>query len=243
VTAEQALTESEVSQFFSDWSFLTGSVGDYGHKQACTMSAAVALTRVRRGVDMNGATDSLECVCPVIRKLVIARNDATPVADLKPWAVMIIPRIVGTNEGKALSVARAEPLVRYAIRVIAAEAMDSAMLPKIAAKCRSVGENALMSDCRAVAREARDSANKERSARGNAADAAYAAAYAATAYAAAAAADAAYAAAAAAAAAYAATAYAAAATDAAAAARRTAVRLAHLDRMIEDCLAIKGIRR
>ena len=135
VTTPQ-LTETEVTQFFADWDFMHG-VGDYGKHQGCTMSAAVALTRVRQGQDMNGSTDSLECVDPVIRKLVIARNDATPIADLKPWAVPMIPRITGTNGGKALSVKRSEAIARYACRVIAAEAMDVAKLHDEAAKLRS----------------------------------------------------------------------------------------------------------
>jgi hypothetical protein len=220
VTSEQALALN--LDFLSDWEFV-GSVGDYKHKQACVMSAAVAAVRVARGVDMNGATDQLECVCPTIRRLMIARNDATENADeRKAWALSMIPRIVGTNQGKALSVKRAEHLARYAIRVICAEAMDSARLPELAEKCRSLGADAPMSDCNAVASEARDSARKERDKRWAAAANAYAVAYAnayADAYAAAADADAADA--------YAAT----------AAARRTA-RLAHLDRMIEDSLAI-----
>src|SRR5690606_30880836 len=139
------------------------SVGDYSRKQACTMSAAVALTRVRRGEDMNGATDSLECVCPVIRKLVISRNDLTPVEDgqLKSWATSMIPQIVGTNGGKELAVKRAEHIARYAVRVIAAEAMDAAKLPAEAAKLRAISDDQSMIAIRDVARAARGSARSE----------------------------------------------------------------------------------
>jgi hypothetical protein len=201
--------------FLADWEFI-GSVGDYKHKQACVMSAAVAAVRVARGIDMNGATDELECVDPAVRKLCIVRNDQTKSAtDRKAWALAMIPRIVGTKN-KALERKRAECIARYAARVIAAEAMDSAKLPEEAEKLRALGDDAPMSAVRAVASEARDSAYNA------AAVAAYAAAAAAVDAAADAAADAAV----------------AAVVDAVAAARRTAVRLAHFDAMIEACLAI-----
>src|SRR5688572_24705410 len=90
--------------FLDSWQLVAG-VGDYGEKRACVMSAAVAAVRVAQGVDMNGATDTLECVCQVVRRLMIARNDATEdSAKRKTWALSMIPRIVGTNAGKSLSV-------------------------------------------------------------------------------------------------------------------------------------------
>ena len=203
--------------FLSDYEFV-GAVGDYKRKQVCVMSAAVAAVRVARGVDMNGATDILECVDPGVRKFCIMRNDSTDDAvERKAWALPMIPRIVGTAGSKELERKRAECIARYAARVIAAEAMDAAKLPDEAAKLRAISDEASMSAIRAVASEARDSARKERDKR-YAAYAAYAAAYA-------------YAAAA-----YAAAAYAAAA-DADAA--RRANRTRHIDAMLELVLAIK----
>jgi hypothetical protein len=163
--------------FLTDWDFV-GSIGDYGKKQACAMSAAVAAVRVARGEDMNGATDELECVDPVIRKLIIARNDAMPKAGRREWALSMIPRFVGTNNGKKKTVKRAEHIARYAIRVLAAEAMDAAKLPNQAAKLRAISDEQSMSDIKVVAREARDAAYAYA-----AANAAYAAANANAAYA------------------------------------------------------------
>lgn len=145
--------------FLADWDF-EHDVGDYAEQRVCTMSAAVAAWRVTRGEDMNGATDHLECVDRVIRKLVIARNDMTPLDELKPWALAMIPRIIGTDGGMDLAIKRAEHIARYAVRVIAAEAMDFAKLPDLATKLRAVSDGASMADLRSVASEAKDTATE-----------------------------------------------------------------------------------
>jgi hypothetical protein len=68
VTAQEMLALD--LDFLAEWDFV-GEIGDYKLKQVCVMSAAVAAVRVARGVDMNGATDELECVDPGVRKLCI----------------------------------------------------------------------------------------------------------------------------------------------------------------------------
>jgi hypothetical protein len=125
--------------FLGNWDFVHGT-GDYAEHQACTMSAAVAAWRVSRGEDLGVATDRLECVDPVLRVLVIRRNDATPVGDLRSWALAMIPRIVGTHEGRERSVRRAAAVARHAIRVIAPLALDAAGLKAEAQRLRALGE-------------------------------------------------------------------------------------------------------
>lgn len=104
-----------------DFSFLKGfdfvpTVGNYPNKQVCIMSAAALATKISSGdctlteaLELKQgnyghepkveATDELSCVDPTLRTLLIARNDHPAVTDKarKPWALKMLPRILGTK--------------------------------------------------------------------------------------------------------------------------------------------------
>lgn len=107
---------------------LIGGVGNYTEGQACVMSAAVAKWRFKQGVPLNGATDQLECVCPVIRKLAIAINakgwwkdDAERTKVLLP----LVDKILDTKGKVALTRRRAFRCADVAVREFAADALDA----------------------------------------------------------------------------------------------------------------------
>jgi hypothetical protein len=216
----------------STLTFVIGA-GNPAKGTACIMSAAVAKLRVSRGEPLGEATDVLDCACPVVRRLAIARNDLPMDGELrKQWALPMIDRIIGSRRDDETTRRRAEAVARYAVTVIAAEALRAAGMTDQADRLASLPPTATMGEMRDAADAADAAADADASA--YVAAAAYAAA-AAAAYAA----DAAAAYAAAADAAYAA--YAALAADAAAAAIENAAylpRTRHLDAMIDLALSI-----
>ena len=234
----------------SDFKFVTGA-GNPAQGTACAMSAAVALWRVEHGEDIGDATDSLYCVCLVIRKLVVRRNDIGA-PDLQTWAERIVPRLAGTKADSAVTLKRAEFCVRYVVRGPVADLMKRSGFSAHAKAMRDVTDITPMEEIRRLCRAASVAASAAADA--DAVEATYASSYAADAAAVAAAADA-VAAAAAAASAVAASAVAAVAAAAAAAAAvgatyassyaattvavADAIRAKHLDAMIEGCFAIK----
>ena len=76
-------------------------LGDYEQGNACVMACAVALWRFRHGEELGEATDELDCVCPVLRRLAIRLNDGVwwPAGEAERTAVLIpmVPRLLGTN--------------------------------------------------------------------------------------------------------------------------------------------------
>jgi hypothetical protein len=196
---------------------LIAGVGDYEQGTACVMSAAVALWRLKRGEDMGDATDQLDCCCPVIRRLCIARNDGfwKSDKDRTAWGMALIPRLIDSRKDRTETARRAYRAADVAAREIVPLAMEAAKQNEWAEKLRAMPEvkdKASAENARALLKQADAAA----AAAAHAAAASAAAAYAyADADAAADAAAAAHAAAASAAAAYA---YADAAAAAAAAA-------------------------
>jgi len=142
-------------RFLSDWNFGHGT-GNFDAKSACVMSGAVAAIRMERGADLGDATDRLECVCPIVRGLLIRRNDSTPVDDIKPWALSMIPRILGTDGGASLRKERARRVLIYVLRGPLAAFADRREL-SVASNLKAVGNEASLSAIRDVARAARDS--------------------------------------------------------------------------------------
>lgn len=100
-------------------------VGDYAEHTACVMSAVVAEDRLRRGEPLGEATDSVACVCPVVRALVIQRNDAGGVYDSDDarteWALGMVPRLLNSRVNEVATFRRAEAVTSYAVHVIALE--------------------------------------------------------------------------------------------------------------------------
>ena len=125
------------ADYFRDWTFVDG-VGNYAEHRACVMSAIVALRRAEAGVDLNGAIDTADCVCPVVRRLAIRRNDVMANADRKAWALGMIPRLMGSKASPAVTRARGFACADYACRVIAPEWIDKAPRVVEAAECRAL---------------------------------------------------------------------------------------------------------
>lgn len=131
------MTKLNPTEIFRDWDFVDDR-GDYATHTACAMSAAVALVRLRAGEPLGEATDHLDCVDEVIRQLVITRNDKTPDHERKAWALGVIPRIIDTAQGAAVSRKRAELVVRYACTFIVPETLDAAGVHDHAERLRSM---------------------------------------------------------------------------------------------------------
>ena len=55
---------------------LVSGMGDYAKGTACIISAANAVWRFKHGMPIGQATDTIECVCSVIRAFCIRINDA-----------------------------------------------------------------------------------------------------------------------------------------------------------------------
>lgn len=121
---------------------LVSGVGNYDDGKACVMSAAVACYRLSRGKPMGEATDQMECCCRVIRSFLIRLNDSSLWRNDDHRTEVLMPfvsRLAGTKNPD-LTQQRLYILADWAIRTIAADAMDIAKLPEQAAKLRSLSE-------------------------------------------------------------------------------------------------------
>lgn len=100
---------------------LVAGKGNYSAGTACTMSATVALDRLRKGEPLGEATDELECVCPVIRRLVIGRNDGWwPSGEARTeWGLKLIPKLLDTRVGPERTVRRVFRVADVTVRKIA----------------------------------------------------------------------------------------------------------------------------
>lgn len=90
------------------------SAGDCEY-DACVMSARIALDRLARGEDIGEATDQDDRYCPVLRRLLIDRNDSTEIGpELDSWAreAVTLPICKQSHE---TTVRRVEAIVRYAL--------------------------------------------------------------------------------------------------------------------------------
>jgi hypothetical protein len=112
-----------------------GGTGDYARGTGCVMSMAVGEWRLRQGESLGVATDDLPCVSQVVRTLAIYRNDTA--ADTA-WALATYPRILDTTPERDVEVAAW--LARYAVRVIAPEALDAAGMHDEAERLRALPE-------------------------------------------------------------------------------------------------------
>jgi len=204
------MTQAELD-LIKEFTFIAGK-GDYNAKQACIMSAAVAKWRVEHGEPLGSATDCLDCVCPVVRRLAISINDRSWWKDDAERTDVLLPfvdKILDTKNEK-LTLRRAFLCADYACRIFAPNALEVVKKAEWADRLRALAPVVDIDSAKiaqALCREARAAAAADADA--YAAYAAAAAAAAADAYAYADAdADAAYAAYAAYADAYAAAAYA-----------------------------------
>ena len=104
-------------------------VGNVVRHKLCVMAMCAAETRLRRGEPMGEATDVCECVSPLLRALAIVRNDAwwKSAEARTAWALDLVPKLLGTYD-EDRDIRRAKAVARYAVRVIATEAMRSAGL-------------------------------------------------------------------------------------------------------------------
>ena len=101
-------------------------IGSVGEHQLCVMAMCAAEVRLRRGEPIGEATDECECVSPVLRALAIERNDSwwESAEARTAWALDLYPRLLGTRD-EDRDIRRAKAVARYAVRVIATEAMRS----------------------------------------------------------------------------------------------------------------------
>jgi len=77
----------------------------------------------RQGLPIGAASDKMECACPVLRKLVIRRNDWTPIVALQEWAPLIAPRLIDSRRDLPGTKCRADAVARYAMTVIVPSAL------------------------------------------------------------------------------------------------------------------------
>lgn len=128
----------ELPEVIRNLRFVDG-VGNPSEGTACVMSAAVALIRIQRGEDMGNATDMLECVCPVVRRLAISINDRIEnETDRKSWALGVIPRLIDSNKGLELTIKRAFACADFAMRTIAADAIQRLGLNEFSERIKSL---------------------------------------------------------------------------------------------------------
>ncbi len=104
---------------------LVSGVGNYSEASACVMSAAAAIHSIEQGAPLTEATDVLSCACPVVRRLLIARNDGPWRSDEErtSWGVKLIPRIIGSKRDRQETIRRAFRCADVAVRVIASRAL------------------------------------------------------------------------------------------------------------------------
>jgi hypothetical protein len=77
---------------------LVDGIGDYADNTTCVMGAAVLYDRLSRGEPIGEATDDLDCVCPVLRALVIQRNDVfDDDGERTRWGMALVPRLIDTR--------------------------------------------------------------------------------------------------------------------------------------------------
>ena len=96
----EALNEQE--QALLNRFHMGSGVGDYEEGNACVMACAVALWRFRHGEELGTATDELDCVCPVLRRIAIRLNDGIwwPGGEAERTAALLplVARLLGTND-------------------------------------------------------------------------------------------------------------------------------------------------
>ena len=114
------MSTTSLPQQIANLRLITGK-GNYSAGTACVMSAAVALDRLRKGEPLGEATDELECVCPVIRRLAIGRNDGWWPSDeaRTDWGLKLVPKLLDTRADRARTVRRAFRVADVAVRFLA----------------------------------------------------------------------------------------------------------------------------
>jgi len=111
--------------YIDSLTFVRGE-GDYDKHQASIMSAAVAKWRLDHGEPLGDATDKLDCVCPVVRRLAVSINnmvwwktDGERTNILKP----LIDNLLNTKGSDELMCRRAYRCADVAVREFAASAL------------------------------------------------------------------------------------------------------------------------
>ena len=129
----------DIPKELADFTLIAG-IGDYDQHKACVMSLAVAMDRLRKGEPIGEATDNVHCVCPVLRRLVIYRNDGPWESDAArtEWGLAMAPRLLDTRRDETETVRRGYRCADVAVRVIAAQALRSAGLVDLAVRLEAL---------------------------------------------------------------------------------------------------------
>lgn len=134
---------------------LIHGVGDFSKGEACVMSAAVAMYRVEHGVPLGTATDSLGCICPILRSLVIIRNDRPWTSDeaRTAWGLALVPQLLNTWSKEA-TLARAHEVGAWICRDLIAPLVSEEEVKKqlLAVEDLTAAAAAFKSLDRAIAR-------------------------------------------------------------------------------------------
>jgi hypothetical protein len=171
--------------------FISG-VGDPEQGTACVMSAAALKVHLQAGGSLSDftATDRLDCVCPVLRRLAIRANDGPwwssdeeRTAALLPW----VDKLIGSRVTPEATLRRAYLLSDLVVRTWVPDALESLGRKNLADRLRAIEpivDRPSAEKARDVTWPVREEARKGRAAAAAAdADADAAAAYAAAAYA------------------------------------------------------------
>jgi hypothetical protein len=95
---------------------LVAGVGSIADKTACIMSAASILAG-------EPFSDSVSCVCPVVREFSIRLNDSLPDSE-RQKLLLVAGRLLGTKGDAALERRRAFRCADWAVRTVAADSLD-----------------------------------------------------------------------------------------------------------------------
>lgn len=118
---------------------LVSGVGDYSQATACVMSAAAAIHAIESGEPLQEATDELDCACPVVRALVISRNDSFKTnSERTAWGRRLIPAIIGSRGDRQETARRVLRCADVAVRQILPRALERVGLVDHAAKLRAL---------------------------------------------------------------------------------------------------------
>lgn len=117
--------------------------GNYEEGRACVMSAAAAIHGLEQGEPLKEATDYLACACPVLRQLIMYRNDNFKHDDERTaWGIDLIPRIIGSRRGRDEMVKRAQLCAQAARQISDARHTGSGLSARYATRAEVAADRA-----------------------------------------------------------------------------------------------------